>query len=205
MTSKLEFDCAKPYDHRSTDEFYAKYKPASPSPSSKTCSSTNSLHSYKNNEIIYGCGSSTASDSDIELDPVPIKEQFLKYHNDPNSCSNVFSNDGNLVVVNPADKNAAEASIPRIGTVAVQNSTDIQFGNKTFFNGPVTIKQFMLDEKNNKWIRTSDENGIANKGFDGETYQRCSERRWLCTSVWRNCANKFIVQLLFKQWKLYFV
>lgn len=30
---------------------------------------------------------------------------------------------------------------PTFGNIAVTNSTDIQFGNKTYYNGPVTIKQ----------------------------------------------------------------
>ena len=72
-----------------------------------------------------------------------------------------------------SDINNAEQS--RIGTVAVQNSTDITFGNKTFYQGPVTIKQFLLDEKNSKWIKRTGqecddefpENGILNNGFRG--------------------------------------
>lgn len=42
---------------------------------------------------------------------------------------------------------------PNIGSIAVQNSSDITFGNKTFYQGPVTIKQFVYD-KNNKWKET---------------------------------------------------
>lgn len=36
-----------------------------------------------------------------------------------------------------------------IGSIAVKDSSDITFGNKTFYQGPVTIKQFMLT--NNTW------------------------------------------------------
>lgn len=32
-----------------------------------------------------------------------------------------------------------------IGRICVQNSTDVTFGNKTFFYGPVEIKQFSSD------------------------------------------------------------
>lgn len=41
---------------------------------------------------------------------------------------------------------------PNIGSIAVQNSSDITFGNKTFYQGPVTIKQFVYDK--NKWKET---------------------------------------------------
>lgn len=52
---------------------------------------------------------------------------------------------------------------PNIGSIAVQNSSDITFGNKTFYQGPVTIKQFVYDK--NKWKETdvpsSEAGGVA--------------------------------------------
>lgn len=48
-----------------------------------------------------------------------------------------------------------------IGSIAVQNSSGITFGNKTFYQGPVTIKQFLYD--NNKW--KSAEQGNDNPAF----------------------------------------
>ncbi|CAO1316068.1 unnamed protein product [Diamesa tonsa] len=59
----------------------------------------------------------------------------------------MVSSNGGVILVKNSDSNNTDQ--PRIGTVAVQNSTDITFGNKTFYQGPVTIKQFLLDEKNN--------------------------------------------------------
>lgn len=41
---------------------------------------------------------------------------------------------------------------PNIGSIAVQNSSDITFGNKTFYHGPVTINHFVYDK--NKWTDT---------------------------------------------------
>lgn len=35
------------------------------------------------------------------------------------------------------------------GTISVSNSTDIHFGNKTIYQGPVTIKQIVYTDKNN--------------------------------------------------------
>ncbi|XP_017776604.1 PREDICTED: peptidoglycan-recognition protein LC-like [Nicrophorus vespilloides] len=37
---------------------------------------------------------------------------------------------------------------PSFGNIAVSNSTDVHFGNKTFYQGPVTIKQFLYDAEN---------------------------------------------------------
>ncbi|KAL9905862.1 peptidoglycan recognition protein LC isoform 1-T7 [Glossina fuscipes fuscipes] len=36
----------------------------------------------------------------------------------------------------------------KIGSVAVSNSTDITFGDKHFYEGPVTIQQFLIDNRN---------------------------------------------------------
>ncbi|XP_055701349.1 peptidoglycan-recognition protein SA-like isoform X2 [Phlebotomus papatasi] len=50
---------------------------------------------------------------------------------------------------------------PKIETVAVSNSSDITFGNKTFINGPVTIKQFIKESQ------PQTPNGRDNPGYDG--------------------------------------
>uniref|UniRef100_A0A1L8E2U6 Putative peptidoglycan recognition protein lc n=1 Tax=Nyssomyia neivai TaxID=330878 RepID=A0A1L8E2U6_9DIPT len=51
---------------------------------------------------------------------------------------------------------------PTIETVAVSNSSDITFGNKTFINGPVTIKQFIKEG-------TRQPQGQDNEGFEGSS------------------------------------
>ncbi|XP_046997636.1 uncharacterized protein LOC124613090 isoform X2 [Schistocerca americana] len=48
---------------------------------------------------------------------------------------------GGVVPFGLADPRRHLSPGPTFGNVAVANSTDVQFGNKTFFNGPVTIKQ----------------------------------------------------------------
>lgn len=35
------------------------------------------------------------------------------------------------------------------GNIVVKNSQDVHFGNKTFYQGPVTIKQFLYNNANN--------------------------------------------------------
>lgn len=191
---RIELDQAKPCDASAIDKFYEANlgkivkSPNSPTPSQRTISSTSSIvRVIERKHNASESSSTTAScedDDGLELDAVPNKEQFLRYHNEANltSGSHIQSTDGNVIVVTNADKESAHANSPRIDTVAIQNSTDIQFGNKTFYNGPVTIKQFWLDDKSNKWIsRTNDgiENGLSNEGFEGKT-----KLRWgLCKEI----------------------
>lgn len=182
--AQTELDASQPCNINTINEFYDKnlnsiINLGAPSPSSsfRTVSSTKSNRQcdpYITNDD----GSSTASDSELDDEPIPSKRDILKYQSDGFNSTNSFansliSNNGNVMVVNHIDNNITQPTGTRIETVAIQNSSDIQFGNKTFYNGPVTIKQFLLDEKNNKWIaRTNDENtstsGNVNEGFRGK-------------------------------------
>lgn len=89
------------------------------------------------------------SSSDMDSDFDDIIQSPSSYLNNVNLSS------GNGCVV--VDKHLSTAMAPHssndirptIGSIAVQNSTDITFGNKTFYQGPVTIKQFVYDK--NKW------------------------------------------------------
>lgn len=174
--SMLELDAtAKPCDLSVIEQYYEKHvvNLNSPTLSSRTVSSTYSVKGSPNFES-YGGESSTASNSDVEeheLDSVFARGCFLQQQKDhqlrPSSTS---AEEGNVIVVNNAD---SASNGPRI---AIQNSSDIQFGNKTFYNGPVVIKQFLLDDKQNKWIsrRSSSEeskieNGVINDGFSSKT------------------------------------
>lgn len=47
----------------------------------------------------------------------------------------VITTDGNVVLPN--------ADVPNFGDVRVKNSTNVHLGNRTFYKGPVTIKQFV--------------------------------------------------------------
>lgn len=177
---QIELDTAKPCDISEVDKFYDNnlnsiIKLNSPTPSTKTVSSTSSIVKQINRRENRN-GSLTDSDSEqegLELDAVGTKNQFLKYQASHASAS-LFPNDDNVIVVNSIDNNVGQRNSPRIESIAIQNSSDIQFGNKTFYNGPVTIKQFLLDDKNKKWISRSKgevaqtENGVTNKAFVGK-------------------------------------
>jgi hypothetical protein len=45
-----------------------------------------------------------------------------------------------------AAQNSSE-SRPSFGNIVVNSSSDVHFGNKTFYNGPVTIKQFVYTSR----------------------------------------------------------
>lgn len=170
---------AKPLDRAVIDKYYADNFNSiiKRSPSSSTCSSMSSI-TKANDARSYKSESSTATNSDteeLELDAIPSKADFKKYQNSSLEPHKLHSHNGNLVIVdNSSGPSSAQTSGPRIDSIAIQNSSDIQFGNKTFYNGPVVIKQFMLDDRNKKWIsRTEAEesrnkNGVVNDGFDGK-------------------------------------
>lgn len=181
----VELDHAKPCDLKVIDTFYESnlesiVKLDSPTPSQRTVSSTSSIVRHINLKANRS-GTSSDSDSDedgLELDSVPTRDNFLQYQTSSPANNNVLLNNGdNVIMVNHADNNnVAHTNGPRINSVAIQHSSDIQFGDKTFYNGPVTIKQFLLDDRKKKWVCKSNdeiaqiENGILNKVFDGKVH-----------------------------------
>jgi hypothetical protein len=75
--------------------------------------------------------SKSSPDMDSEGDDDDDDDSDLK--TDAASASNVIA---------LAAKNSSE-SRPSFGNIVVNSSSDVHFGNKTFYNGPVTIKQFL--------------------------------------------------------------
>ncbi|XP_028896578.1 peptidoglycan-recognition protein LC isoform X3 [Zeugodacus cucurbitae] len=53
----------------------------------------------------------------------------------------------------------------QIGSIALSNSTDVTFGDKHFYEGPVTIQQFLIDSRD-KW--KNGEGGNDNPAFTGD-------------------------------------
>lgn len=53
----------------------------------------------------------------------------------------------------------------QIGSIALSNSTDVTFGDKHFYEGPVTIQQFLIDSRD-KWKNGDD--GSDNPAFTGD-------------------------------------
>lgn len=110
-------------------------------------------------------GDSSIIDSDSDLDELPkTAADFFRSKVVCSASGSDEQNEGVIVIneTNSSDKNNVIKQ-PQIGSIAVQNSSDITFGNKTFYQGPVTIKQFLLEK--NQWRST--ESGVDNKGFQG--------------------------------------
>jgi hypothetical protein len=63
-------------------------------------------------------------------------------------------------------------SRPSFGNIVVNSSSDVHFGNKTFYNGPVTIKQFVYTTKNGSvdvhHSENGDDDGDSRVGVDEE-------------------------------------
>lgn len=58
---------------------------------------------------------------------------------------------------------ASNDAVAKFENISVCNSTDIHFGNKTFYNGPVTIKQFVYSpEENTDCVVSSNKEGNHN-------------------------------------------
>ncbi|XP_017478583.1 PREDICTED: peptidoglycan-recognition protein LC isoform X3 [Rhagoletis zephyria] len=54
----------------------------------------------------------------------------------------------------------------QIGSIALSNSTDVTFGDKHFYEGPVTIQQFLIDSRD-KW-KNGEEGGSDNPNFTAD-------------------------------------
>lgn len=136
-----------------------------PSPTNSICSQNISIVTLDDN----GDDSSIANsdDSDVEDAESHVGYQFgngLDQNRDVNGIvlvnSHTSANGQNIMDTTAV---AAATVKPNIGSIAVQNSSDITFGNKTFYQGPVTIKQFLYENK--KWRPSDHEND--NPNFDG--------------------------------------
>lgn len=62
-----------------------------------------------------------------------------------------------------------EPSNANMRSVCVENSTNVTFGNKTYFNGPVVIKNFVVDGNNVEASKTQEECDKLNPLKDGKT------------------------------------
>lgn len=81
---------------------------------------------------------------------------------DENEC------DGAVVLRDTPDE-------PSFGNISVVNSNDVHFGNKTFYHGPVTIKQILYGGAKDNQNKTDSEvvldaATLANNGFDNPTF-----------------------------------
>lgn len=103
--------------------------------------------------------SSAFESSDSECDDEQIKKAIERIPNSLQPGSQLVQN--GMLVVKDDNSSPVSARGPKIGSIAVQNSSDITFGNKTYIKGQVVIKNIYHDTQN----------GTINNGYhetDGE-------------------------------------
>lgn len=103
--------------------------------------------------------SSAFESSDSECDDEQIKKAIERIPNSLQPGSQLVQN--GMLVVEDDNSSPVSARGPNIGSIAVQNSSDITFGNKTYIKGQVVIKNIYHDKQN----------GTVNNGYqetDGE-------------------------------------
>ena len=98
--------------------------------------------------------SSSVADSDSDTEDIPAAVDFVQPNIGFRALNGTVIKDNSVDLVQHRDT----AKQTSIGSIAVQNSSDITFGNKTFYQGPVTIKQFLLEKDH--WVQR--ENGTDN-------------------------------------------
>lgn len=180
----LKMKESSPEDSRSetlsTDNGSTRRRHPSPPPSYATsagpASPTNSISSQNISIVTLdeNAEDSSIADSDSDMEDVQIGSNFrveniLAQKTGGNTNGIILvSNQCEPAVSQPGvlsgNVNSSGDAKPNIGSIAVQNSSDITFGNKTFYQGPVTIKQFLYEH--NKWRPSSSPGGNDNPGFD---------------------------------------
>ncbi|XP_032575791.1 peptidoglycan-recognition protein LC isoform X1 [Drosophila sechellia] len=74
---------------------------------------------------------------------------------------------GSLAVATPTSP--AGGATQGIGSIALTNSTDVTFGDKHFYEGPVTIQQFLIDNRDKWKPGEGPAGGQDNPAFNGGT------------------------------------
>lgn len=152
--------------------------PLAPVNSSRSCSPPTSVRS--NHISIRSLDdddsvSSSIADSDSDLDDIPTADYIVQSiraasatadNNRYQPGSSLTPAQG-VVVIKQSPTELVQTREnpvkPNIASIAVQNSSDITFGDKTFYQGPVTIKQFLLE--NNQWRQRDTVDGTDNPAF----------------------------------------
>lgn len=144
-------------------------KPVKISPVNSVRSNQMSIVSLNDDDV----DSSSIADSDSDADHVPSRSEFMagalaaqRHHQ---NVTTTAAGNGIIVINNGANGDgllmASESSRPHIGSIALQNSTDITFGDKKYFQAPVTIKKYYLDK--DKWVQrdAAETSGADNLAF----------------------------------------
>lgn len=160
--SKEKLDMAKPISVDAATDYYKNN--IGKILNSVSTSTINSIGIEKDQELYDYCSSSTASDSEAE-GLQNIKEVAQ------NSKTNVIKNTPTFEKPEQTSRQTdldLYNRLQKINSVQVTNSNDVHIGNKTFFHGPVTIKNIVLSHDDSNGNVES--LGITNQGFEGEIF-----------------------------------
>lgn len=106
--------------------------------------------------------SSSVADSDSDFDDIHTKVPafIAEAIRNGGSPSTLPAMSNGMIVINNGVSSVSDLIAggvgngrPNIGSIALQNSSDITFGDKTFYQGPVTVKQFFLEK--DRWRTNS--------------------------------------------------
>lgn len=168
--SREQLDMAVPISLEAASSYYRENMESILSSVSDTTINSNN---YERNQEIDDCCSisstSTASNSDIE-DHVQISKTSSNRNNQSFSAAQ-----GLEIVQQKSTDNEVNLhnKLQNINSVAIKNSNDVHIGNKTFFNGPVTIKHIVLSSENSNDQNSNVKSfGAVNQGFEGELWGR---------------------------------
>lgn len=103
-------------------------------------------HNVNSNADING-NDSNVLDSDAEFVNI-VPSSLLNNFNQPSTSMDIMPMDTQVDITMPRHLNLMSVNNdikPSIDNIVIQNSSDITFGNKTFYRGPVTIKQYVYD------------------------------------------------------------
>lgn len=170
------------------------------SPSNSVRSNQMSIVSLDDDDV----DSSSIADSDSDDDHVPSQSEFMAgaLSAAKSREENLICADGNgVIVINNAGGgliSGGDSTRPNIGSIALQNSSDITFGDKKYFQAPVTIKKYYLEK--DQWIRrdgdaATSEGGNENLGFvhsngdvAGKLYVASHCITFICKSLCFRCS-----------------
>lgn len=128
-------------------------------------STINSAINERELELCDYYSSTTASDSEVEDQSETGRRKRFKIQS-ANKSQELKKSEQST----GSDNNVSlQNKLQNINTIEINNSSDVHFGNKTFFNGPVTIKQIVLSNENNNIDNNPNVSalGTLNQAFEG--------------------------------------
>lgn len=101
-----------------------------------------------------------------DLGDVQIVEEKSESEDEDCYPPDIDKNSMTVSTLSTLPQDVVRPTAPIFGSVSVSNSENVQFGNNTYFNGPVTIKQVVQNSSENDnpgYEHTEDETYVSPK------------------------------------------